>query len=65
MPTILLDSKVTAKRICTSERNLQYMEKRGEAPPSIKIGKLRRYPEDRLDAWIEAKVAAAKQKDAV
>jgi predicted DNA-binding transcriptional regulator AlpA len=64
MPTILLDPVIVAKRLHTSPRNLLYMEKRREAPPSIKIGKLRRYPEDRLDAWIEAKIAAAEQQDA-
>lgn len=59
MATTLLSPEITAKRIATSVRNLQNLERKGEAPPSIRIGKLRRYPEDRLDEWIESKITAA------
>jgi excisionase family DNA binding protein len=31
----------------------------GEAPPSIKLGRLRRFPETLLDAWIKEQIEAA------
>lgn len=64
MSKCLLDPVQVAERLGTTLRNLQYMETRGEAPPSIKIGKLRRYPDDGIDAWIDAKLAASLQQSA-
>jgi predicted DNA-binding transcriptional regulator AlpA len=37
---------------------LKYWRKRGEGPPSYRLGKRVRYPKDELDLWISERKAA-------
>ena len=56
----LLDPNETARRLRCTRRHLERLVADGEGPPSIKLGRLRRFPETRLDAWIGEQIGASK-----
>jgi excisionase family DNA binding protein len=56
----LLDPNETARRLRCTRRHLERLIADGEGPPSIKLGRLRRFSETRLDAWIRNRTDAAK-----
>ncbi len=57
MPSIsLLEKKEVAKRLNCTPRTIDNLVARNEGPPSVKIGRLRRFPEDGLEAWLRAKM---------
>ncbi len=51
---LLLDPKEAAKALSISPRKLWAMTASGELP-SIKVGRLTRYPAAALQAWIDAR----------
>ena len=51
---ILLDEKQAAEILNISRRTLSRLTSNGEVP-SVKIGRLRRYPYQALLGWIESK----------
>jgi excisionase family DNA binding protein len=57
---ILLDRKETARRMGCTTRHLERLVSSGEGPPSIKLGRLRRWPESLFDAWVKNRIEAAK-----
>ena len=57
---ILLDPNETARRLRCTRRHLERLVAQGEGPPSVRLGRLRRFPESLLDAWIKEKVEALK-----
>jgi excisionase family DNA binding protein len=60
---ILLDANETARRLRCTRRHLERLLADGEGPPSLKLGRLRRFPESLLDAWIRRQFGAAKAAD--
>lgn len=59
---VFLDSNETARRLRCTRRHLERLIANGEGPPTVKIGRLRRYPESLLDEWIRQQIAAATAK---
>ena len=59
----LLDPNETATRLGFTRRHLERLIAKGEdaAPPSVMIGRLRRFPESGVDAWIKRQMAAAER----
>lgn len=55
---VLLDGNETSRRLRCTRRHLERMVAEGEGPPSVKLGRLRRYPESLLDQWIRKKIEA-------
>ena len=56
----LLDPNETARRLRCTRRHLERLVADGEGPPSVKLGRLRRFPEPLLDKWILNRIEAAK-----
>ncbi len=54
----LLDGNETAKRLGCTRRHLERMLLQGDAPPSVRLGRLRRFPESALDTWIAQRLEA-------
>lgn len=61
----LLDANQVAERLGCTRRHLENMRRHDPAgaPPSLRLGKLLRFPESRLDAWIEERTDAARPVD--
>jgi excisionase family DNA binding protein len=55
---ILLDRKETARRMSCTTRHLERLIAEGKGPPSIKVGRLRRWPESQFDKWIQTMIEA-------
>lgn len=51
MDSLLKPADVAAK-LNISERTLERLILQGKAPPHIKLGRMRRWHPDQLDAWI-------------
>jgi len=49
-----------ARRLRCIRRHLESLMANGEGRPSVKLGRLRRFPESQLDQWIQKKIAALK-----
>jgi excisionase family DNA binding protein len=62
--TQLLSTKELAKRLGCTDRHVQRLESNGEGPPSIKLGRLRRYPEDLADEWVKKKIEGVRRAPA-
>lgn len=60
--TRLLDISEVAKRLGCTPRHVSNLMRAGDAPPSIQLGRLRRFPEAAVDAWIADKLAEATSK---
>ncbi|PPQ30575.1 helix-turn-helix transcriptional regulator [Rhodopila globiformis] len=58
---VLLTKKMVAARLGCTERTIDNLLNSGDGPPSIKIGGLRRIPAAEFEAWIAAKLAAARR----
>lgn len=58
-PTVCLTRREAAKRLNVSTRTLQLLAKRGEGPPTAKIGRRVAYPAAALAEWIASKTRAA------
>jgi excisionase family DNA binding protein len=58
-PTVCLTRKEAAKRLNVSTRTLQLLAKRGEGPPTARIGRKVAYPAAALADWIASKTRAA------
>jgi excisionase family DNA binding protein len=52
VPDRLLNPNETAHRLGFTRRHLEHMITAGTAPPSVKLGRLRRFPESKLSQWI-------------
>jgi predicted DNA-binding transcriptional regulator AlpA len=50
----LLRTRLVARRLDTSERNLERMRLEGRGPRFVKIGRSVRYSADDVEAWIAA-----------
>jgi excisionase family DNA binding protein len=59
VPDRLLRPDETANRLGCTRRTLEKRIALGDAPPSIRLGRLRRFPESALNDWIAGKLAAA------
>jgi excisionase family DNA binding protein len=55
----LLDGNETAQRLGCTRRHLERLLAQGDAPPSVRLGRLRRFSESALDTWIAQRVEAA------
>lgn len=53
----LLTLEDVAARLGISPSTLRWWRHRGEGPPSIRLGRHVRYPEDALEAWLAAQIA--------
>ena len=51
----LLNSKQLAYRLNVSMRTLDSLQKNGQLPSGIRIGRQRRWRDADIDAWIKAK----------
>jgi excisionase family DNA binding protein len=60
---ILLDANEAARRLRCTRRHLERLVADGDGPPSVKLGRLRRFPESLLDTWIRERIKAAKPTD--
>lgn len=57
---VLLDGDEIAKRMDCTRRHLERLNEEGKGPPSIKLGRLRRYPETLFNEWIKELVEGTK-----
>jgi excisionase family DNA binding protein len=57
MTNRLLNPYETAAKLGCTRRHLENLMKRGDAPPSVRLGRLRRFPERAVDEWICSKIA--------
>lgn len=57
---VLLDPNETARRLRCTRRDLERLVAEGDGPPSVRLGRLRRFPESLLDEWIKGKIVAMK-----
>lgn len=53
--SIVLDERSTAGKILVSVRTLQRMRVEGTGPKFLKIGRLIRYFEHDVDAWLDSR----------
>lgn len=51
---LLLPSEVVARRLGTSERTLERLRATGTGPKFVRVGRLVRYTDHDLEAWITA-----------
>lgn len=49
----LMTAREVARHLQISDRKLQQMLKSGDAPPHCKIGRVRRWRSEVIDAWLE------------
>jgi excisionase family DNA binding protein len=59
MVEVLLDGDEIARRMDCTRRHLERLNAEGEGPPSVKLGRLRRYPESLFDEWIKKLIEGA------
>ena len=52
-PKPLMTAREVARHLQISDRKLQQMLKSGDAPPHCKIGRVRRWRSEVIDAWLE------------
>jgi excisionase family DNA binding protein len=57
---VLLDANETARRLRCTRRHLERLVADGKGPPSVRLGRLRRFPESLLDQWIKEKIEVMK-----
>lgn len=55
----LLTAEQVAARLAVSRRVVEEMARRGEGPPSLKLGRYRRWDERDVEAYVDAQRAAA------
>lgn len=55
----LVSIDVWAERLNVCRRQVEFMLAAKEIPPPIRIGKLRRWSETQIDAWIKGKAESA------
>ncbi len=55
----LFPSAIVAKRLGTSERSLERMRATGTGPKFVKVGRLVRYTDHDLEAWITAQTVGS------
>ena len=60
MQTVCRQS-VASRRLHRTRRHLERMVAKAEGPPSVRLGRLRRYPESLLERWITEKVEALQE----
>lgn len=58
MSAVLLPPSEVTARIGFAEQTLANWRSKRTGPPWVKVGRLVRYPEDRLDAWIAENAVA-------
>jgi len=59
---VLLDGDEIARRMKCTRRHLELLNAESDdAPPSVKIGRLRRYPESLFNEWIQKKIQEMKE----
>ena len=53
MSSLLLPPSAVAERVGLSKQTLANWRSLRTGPPWVKLGRLVRYPEDRLETWLE------------
>lgn len=61
-PKPLMTAREVARHLHISDRKLQQMLKSGDAPPHCKIGRVRRWRPEVIDAWLENREGRAPEK---
>ena len=57
---VLLDGDEIARRMGCTRRHVERLNDGGDGPPSIKLGRLRRYPESLFNEWVKQKIEEMK-----
>jgi excisionase family DNA binding protein len=58
---ILMTKSEVAERLQCTPRTVDNLLANGQAPPSVKIGRLRRFPVEGFDEWLRAKTIEQQQ----
>jgi excisionase family DNA binding protein len=58
----LMTAREVARHLQISDRKLQLMLKSGDAPPHCKIGRVRRWRPEVVEAWLENREGQTLQK---